>query len=104
MLDRNEALELLELCADRILYKTRTCVAVNGKAWEVDVYSGPLAGLVVAELDLSSESEHVDLPAWIDQEMTEDVRFKNANLAGMRWDGQDLVRSDNFASSRKIKP
>lgn len=48
--------------------------------WEIDQFHGDHAGLWVAEIELESEDEHVDLPAWIRREVTEDERYSNANL------------------------
>lgn len=101
-LSMGQAQELLEMCANRVLFKERYCIEQGGKTWEVDVYQGNLAGLVVAEVELTSENEEVDLPSWIGTELTEDTRFKNANLIGVRWDGQDLRPAGH--SKKNIKP
>lgn len=50
---------------------------------EVDIYSGTLAGLRVAEVEFSSETdaESFDPPDWFGPELTGDPRWSNAALA-----------------------
>lgn len=69
-----------ELCFGVTIDKTRYEHEENGHIWEIDVFHGDNEGLVVAELELASESEHVDMPEWIRQEVTEDARYYNAQL------------------------
>ena len=49
---------------------------------EVDIYEGPLAGLVTAEVEFESRSESAafDPPAWFGTEVTDDVRYTNRTL------------------------
>jgi CYTH domain-containing protein len=53
----------------------------GGLEWEVDVFEGENAGLVVAEVELESERQSIDLPDWVGLEVTHDPRYLNANLA-----------------------
>lgn len=69
-----------ELCSGGVIDKTRYEYEDNGHIWEIDVFHGDNEGLVVAELELASESEQVDLPEWIRQEVTQDLRYYNAQL------------------------
>ncbi len=50
---------------------------------ELDIYSGDLAGLVVAEVEFDSkeQSSHFEPPEWFGEEVTLDERYKNKNLA-----------------------
>ncbi|MCC7465446.1 MAG: adenylate cyclase, partial [Saprospiraceae bacterium] len=50
------------------------------KIWEVDVFLGENIGLIVAEIELEHEEESFALPEWIEQEVTDDARYYNANL------------------------
>ena len=52
-----------------------------GLVWEVDEYFGANAPLVTAEIELPDEKTVVELPGWIDHEVTDDHRYKNNNLA-----------------------
>lgn len=62
--------------------KTRHYVPYHGKTWEVDVFDGANAGLIVAEIELTHGKEKFDKPAWAGQEVTDDKRYKNAALLG----------------------
>ena len=53
----------------------------NGLTWEVDEFLGANAGLIVAEIELSSEEQAFLHPEWLDQEVTHDERYSNSNLA-----------------------
>ena len=71
---------LRALCEQPTIAKTRYVVEHAGKRWEVDVFAGDNAGLVIAELELASEDEAFDKPAWIAGEVSDDPRYYNANL------------------------
>jgi len=76
-----DAEELLDrLCEQPLIEKTRYVVVDAGNVWEIDVFAGDNAGLIVAEVELEDEGQHVDLPAWIGEEITGDPRYLNANL------------------------
>ncbi len=47
---------------------------------EIDVFYGDNAGLIVAEVELSSIDEKIDLPDWITREVSDDKRYYNACL------------------------
>ncbi len=73
---------LLSLCVGSIVTKTRYRVpAGGGLAFEVDVFGGDNAGLVVAELELPSENAPFARPDWLGREVSHDPSYLNANLA-----------------------
>ncbi|MBK7537193.1 MAG: CYTH domain-containing protein [Myxococcales bacterium] len=72
---------LLPLCLPPLIDKTRYEVMHQGKRWEIDVFAGDNAPLVVAELELSSEDEVFERPAWLGREVTDDPRYYNSRLA-----------------------
>lgn len=76
-----EAQELLLLCESKPIQKTRYEVQFAGKTWEIDVFEGENEGLVIAEVELESEDEHVELPPWIGAEVSQDKRYFNAYLS-----------------------
>ena len=76
----DDAQEILKLCAPRILEKVRYKIEHAGKIWEVDVFGGRHAGLILAEVELSSVDEKIILPEWTDAEVSEDPRYFNSNL------------------------
>jgi CYTH domain-containing protein len=76
-----DAAAMLEtLCAAPVIEKTRTRVGHAGLVWEVDVFAGHLAGLVLAEVELASADQRVELPGWAGREVTDDPRYQNAAL------------------------
>jgi len=76
-----DAEELLDGLALRPqIDKTRYRVVVASLAWEIDVFAGENEGLVVAEVELPSETTAVVAPDWIGREVTGDVRYYNAHL------------------------
>lgn len=77
----DEANEMLEkLCQKPVIDKTRYLINHENHTWEVDVFYGDNEGLVVAEVELSSEDEHINLPIWIKEEVSHDDRYFNSNL------------------------
>lgn len=76
-----DALDLLPLAIGIVLEKTRYEVRHSGFVWEVDVYDGAYEGLVIAEVELSDESDAPALPAWLGREVTGDHRYSNQWLA-----------------------
>lgn len=67
--------------ADAVLIKTRHDIVDAGHLWSLDVFHGDNEGLALAELELGSPSEKVDLPYWIGPEVTDDPRYDNERLA-----------------------
>lgn len=76
-----EARELLSgLCAQPLIEKYRYRILHQGLTWEVDEFLGDNAGLIVAEVELESESQAFSRPAWLGEEVSHDHRYANANL------------------------
>ncbi len=79
-----EAFERLwPLTEGRRLQKRRHVIPHGDLRIEVDVYEGELEGLVVAEIEFSSEDEAraFQPPDWIGEEVTGDQRYLNETLA-----------------------
>jgi adenylate cyclase len=72
---------LASLCTGPILQKTRYRVLRDDLIWEVDLFEGAAAGLIVAEVELTSIDQTIILPEWIGDEVTEDRRYRNAAIA-----------------------
>ena len=72
---------LLALCDGPLIDKIRHRVDHAGLVWEIDEFFGDNAGLVVAEVELSSEDQAIALPSWVSTEVTTDARYFNSNLA-----------------------
>lgn len=80
-----DAEELLKLCGRDVLKKIRRTIEYCGHVWEVDFFMGRLAGLVLAEVELNSAAEVVDLPDWVTKEVSGDMRYANSNLVKIDW-------------------
>jgi adenylate cyclase len=82
-LDREAFERLWPLTEGRRLHKRRHVIPHGDLAIEVDVYEGDLEGLLVAEIEFSSEDEarRFDPPDWIGKEVTGDERYLNETLA-----------------------
>lgn len=76
-----DAEELLGLRDGAVIDKMRYDVPVDDLMWEIDVFSGDNAGLVIAEVELSSGDQPFRRPEWLGEEITHDKRFYNADLA-----------------------
>ena len=91
-----EARELLALCDAPLVEKTRYVENVGGHNWEVDVFHGANEGLVIAEIELSSETETFPMPMWAGAEVTGDCRYYNAALSAhpySKWNEQERART-----------
>jgi len=75
-----DAQEMLALCT-AFTEKVRYKVEYAGHLWEVDVFEGDNQGLVVAEIELKAEDETFERPPWLGEEVSDDPRYLNVNLA-----------------------
>jgi adenylate cyclase len=82
-LDRESFERLWPLTEGRRLHKRRHLVPLGELEVEVDVYSGELEGLVVAEIEFASEEEarSFEPPDWLGEDVTGDARYLNETLA-----------------------
>lgn len=76
-----DALEMLDTLCDRpLIEKTRYKIKQGELTWEVDEFIGDNQGLIIAEVELQQENQVIELPDWIAQEVTGDLRYYNVNL------------------------
>ena len=77
-----DARDLLLLCEPGLIDKHRYLVkSADGEhTWEVDEFHGDNDGLVMAEIELRSETESFEKPHFIGQEVTGDRRYYNGHL------------------------
>jgi len=78
-----QALEMWPMVKCEI-HKIRRYLELGNEVWEIDEFLGPLAGLWIAELELSDPQQSVDDYAWLEQEVTHDSRYSNLWLAQNR--------------------
>lgn len=74
---------LINHCGKRIVEKTRYRIFDQEQCFDVDVFSGDLSGLIIAELEVDDVIQLISpkLPAWIGREVTHDHRYGNSSLA-----------------------
>jgi adenylate cyclase len=75
-----ETEELLKICEQGVIDKTRFLVKAGPHTFEVDEFYGENKGLVVAEIELASETESFEKPAWLGEEVTGDTKYYNSML------------------------
>lgn len=81
-----DAREMLDIfCEGRQVEKVRHLVKVGAHTWEVDVFEGANAGLVMAEVELGRADETVELPEWVGKEVSHERRYRNGYLARHPW-------------------
>ena len=75
-----DAMELIKLATNKII-KTRYQLTIHNKDWVVDIFHGSNSSLKIAEIELNSESEEIQVPSWCGQEITGIKSLSNASLA-----------------------
>ena len=75
-----EVEQLLAICEPGVIDKTRYLVKSGDKTFEVDEFYGENDGLILAEIELSSEDESFVKPEWLGQEVTGDSKYYNSML------------------------
>jgi adenylate cyclase len=87
-----DAEALLKLCVGGLIEKTRHYIHHTGFLWELDVFEGESAGLVVAEIELPSADTVFEKPDWAGHEVTDQLRYYNLALADYpysRWRAEE---------------
>jgi adenylate cyclase len=75
-----EAKELLDKFSISELSKIRYKILLDNRIWEVDEFLGDNLGLIVAEIELTSEDESFSIPEWVENEVTGQEKYFNSNL------------------------
>jgi len=83
----SEAQSLLKICEEGIIDKVRYEIPIGNHIFEVDEFFGSNAGLVIAEIELSSENETFTKPEWLGEEVTGDIRYYNSLLSKKPYTG-----------------
>lgn len=77
----SDAQTMLEtMCERPLIEKSRYIIKHGELIWEVDEFFGENAGLIIAEVELSTEHQVIELPEWVGIEVSHDARYFNANL------------------------
>lgn len=77
---KDAGIMLNTLCERPLIEKYRHRVEYKGMVWEIDVFMGENEGLILAEVELESETQEIALPDWVGMEVSEDPRYYNMNL------------------------
>ena len=75
-----DAVGLLRLCQQPLVEKVRYVEEFEGHTWEIDRFFGSNEGVMIAEIELTSEDESFARPAWLGREVSGDSRYYNSNL------------------------
>ena len=76
-----EAKELMKLCEPGVIDKTRFLIPIGPHIFEVDEFYGENEGLIIAEIELNSETETFEKPNWLGAEVTGNNRYYNSYLS-----------------------
>jgi CYTH domain-containing protein len=77
-----QANQLLDQVCDRpLIEKYRSKIKIDHLTWEVDEFLGENVGLILAEVELDSESQTFDIPTWIGEEVSGMAQYFNSYLA-----------------------
>ena len=77
-----DAKEMFNLfCHNSGIEKTRNIVEFKGHTWEIDEFEGRHKGLILAEVELKSVDEFVEIPDWVGEEVTGNPQYYNSYLA-----------------------
>ena len=77
-----DAQAMLDHLAEKpLIEKIRHKIPYGGLTWEVDEFLGDNAGLIVAEVELAGEEQSFSKPHWVGEEVSDDPRYFNSNLA-----------------------
>lgn len=74
-------LMLRQFCVGRMIAKRRHTLRYGERIWTVDEFEGPLAGLLLAEVELDHVGQSIALPPWLGREVTDDPRYLNSALS-----------------------
>ena len=77
----DEGRELLQMCTGHIISKKRFIVKIQNTIWEVDQFAGSHKGLILAEVELQSESQDFHKPSWLGIEVSNDPQYTNSYLS-----------------------
>jgi len=75
-----DGLEMMNLCLPGRVVKTRYLVPSGKHTYEIDVFHEQNEGLVVAEIELTTENELFEKPDWLGEEVTGNPKYFNSNL------------------------
>ena len=87
-----EAEAMLPLRRGSVIEKRRALVPYEGHVWEIDTFLGENSGLIVAEIEPTSEHQVFGRPPWLGVEVTRQASYYNSALAALpftEWPHED---------------
>jgi adenylate cyclase len=78
-----DAQEMIKICLPGRIVKTRYLIPSGKHVFEVDVFHEKHEGLIIAEIELTSEDEYFDKPDWLGDEVTGNPKYYNANMISL---------------------
>jgi adenylate cyclase len=91
-------------CDGDVVAKMRCYVPYRGFTWEVDVYEGPLAGTVIAEIELTGDAIDPPIPPWVGREVTDDAFYRKSALRARALDRKTGRSEATARAGRDIQP
>ena len=79
-----DAEDIMRTMCGHVLAKRRYLIFFEAMKWEIDVYEGLLAGVVLAEVEMAAVTQHVAIPDWAGQEVTGDPEYRKVNMVAQR--------------------
>jgi adenylate cyclase len=76
----SDANDMMHICLPGKIVKTRYLVPSGKHTFEIDVFHDKNEGLLIAEIELSSEDEQFEKPVWLGEEVTGNPAYYNSNL------------------------
>ena len=76
----SDAEEMMKMCLPGRIFKTRYLIPSGEHVFEIDVFHDKNEGLIIAEIELSSDDEFFERPVWLGEEVTGRPEYYNANL------------------------
>ena len=80
-ISEEEAKSLLAICETGVIEKIRYEITNGIHIFEVDEFLADNKGLVIAEIELSSENEAFEKPVWLGKEVTGIIKYYNSLLS-----------------------
>jgi len=87
-----DAQMLMTMRRGAVIEKVRYTIPWHGLMWEVDIFSGDNAGLVIAEIELRHEHQHFTSPRWLGEEVTGQSRYYNRALSQQPFSSWEKTR------------
>lgn len=76
-----DAEEMLQTLCDRpFIEKKRYKISIGNLIWEIDEFFGENQGLILAEVELTNPNQVIEIPDWIGEDVSDDLRYYNSNL------------------------